>query len=188
MDQSVDGTEARLAARVRLEREARGWSLADLAERAGVAKATISKIERAEVSPTATVLARLAAAFDLTFAGLLLRAEGAGERLSRRADQPEWRDPGAGYRRRQVFRRPDHPLEIVEVELPAGRSVDFPASSYTLIRQALWMRTGRLVVTEGGERRELGPGDCLAFGPPAPTRLANETNQACSYVVIVIRS
>jgi transcriptional regulator with XRE-family HTH domain len=188
MDHIVDRTETRLAARIRLERDARGWSLAGLAERAGVAKATISKIERAEVSPTAAVLARLAAAFDLTFAGLLLRAEGGGERLSRRADQPLWRDPKTGYRRRQVFRRPDHPLEIVEAELPAGRSVDFPASSYVLIRQALWVRSGRLAVTEGGERRELAAGDCLAFGPPTPTRLANESNQACSYVVIVIRS
>jgi len=188
MDQIVDDGEARLAARIRLERDARGWSLADLAERAGVAKATISKIERAEVSPTAAVLARLAAAFDLTFAGLLLRAEGEGERLSRRADQPQWRDPETDYRRRQVFRRPDHPLEIVEVELPAGRSVDFPASSYVRVRQAVWVRSGRLVVTEGGERCELAAGDCLAFGPSAPSQIANESDKSCSYVVVVIRS
>jgi len=188
MDDITDDAGALVAARIRLERETRGWSLADVAERAGVAKATVSKIERGEVSPTASVLARLAAAFDLTFAGLLLRAEGAGQRLSRRVDQPEWRDPGTGYRRRQVFRRPDHPLEIAEVELSAGRSVDFPASSYTLVRQALWVRSGRLAVIEAGQRRELGPGDCLAFGPPAPTRLANETNQACFYVVVIIRS
>ncbi|HZO24756.1 MAG TPA: helix-turn-helix transcriptional regulator, partial [Chloroflexota bacterium] len=104
----VDDTSTRIARRLRLERDARGWSLADLAERSGVAKATISKIEREEMSPTAVILVRLAGAFDLTLAGLLLRAEGGGERLSRAADQPTWRDPETGYLRKQVFSRPDH--------------------------------------------------------------------------------
>src|SRR6187549_836743 len=115
-----DDTGMRIARRLRLERDARGWSLADLAERSGVSKATISKIEREEMSPTAVILVRLAGAFDLTLAGLLLRAEG-GARLSRAADQPIWRDPATGYLRRQVFSRPDHPVEVVQVEMPAGR-------------------------------------------------------------------
>src|SRR5580692_5698392 len=99
----VDESSTRIAHRVRLERDMRGWSLAELAERSGVSKATISKIEREEVSPTAVILVRLAAAFDLTFAGLLLRAEGMGQRLSRAPEQPLWRDPETGYLRRQVF-------------------------------------------------------------------------------------
>ena len=49
MDTLVDDLSHRLAQRLRLERDGRGWSLAELAERAGVSKATISKIERAEV-------------------------------------------------------------------------------------------------------------------------------------------
>ena len=85
MSAATDESTARIARRIRLERDARGWSLADLAERSAVAKATISKIERAEMSPTAVTLLRLASAFDLTLAGLLLRAEGEGERLSRAA-------------------------------------------------------------------------------------------------------
>jgi transcriptional regulator with XRE-family HTH domain len=47
MDTLIDDISHRLAARLRLERDTRGWSLADLAVRAGVSKATISKIERA---------------------------------------------------------------------------------------------------------------------------------------------
>jgi len=70
-----------LAARIALEREARGWSLADLAERSGVSKAMISKIERAEASPTAALLGRLSGAFGLTMSTLLARAERGGGRL-----------------------------------------------------------------------------------------------------------
>src|SRR5881394_2177219 len=146
MDTLVDDLGHRLAHRLRLERDSRGWSLADLAERSGVSKATISKIERAEVSPTAVVLVRLASAFDLTLAGLMLRAEGQGGRLSRAADQPVWRDPETGYLRRQVFNRPDHPLELVAVDLPGHRRLEFPPSSYAHIRQAIWVTAGELVV------------------------------------------
>jgi transcriptional regulator with XRE-family HTH domain len=76
----IDDPSAQIARNVRLERDMRGWSLAHLAERSGVSKATISKIERGEVSPTAVILVRLAGAFDLTLAGLLLRAGGRGEK------------------------------------------------------------------------------------------------------------
>src|SRR5579863_1093110 len=175
MDALVDDTGASIARRLRLERDARGWSQADLAGRAGVSKATISKIEREEASPTAVVLVRLAGAFDLTLAGLLVRAEREGERVSRFAEQPMWRDPETGYLRRQVFGRPDHPLEIVEIEMPAGRRVTLPASSYVHIRQAVWVRAGELVIVEGGEPHHLEAGDCLGFGPPCEVTLANES-------------
>lgn len=187
MDTLVDQTGAGLARRVRIEREARGWSLAEVAERSGVSKAMISKIEREEVSPTAVVLVKLAGAFDLTLAGLLLRAEG-GDRLVRTQDQPTWTDPATGYVRRQVFSRPDHPVEVVRVELPTGQSVTLPAASYARIRQAVWVQTGQLTITEGGERRLLAPGDCLGFGPPAEVTFANEGASPCAYVVVLARS
>jgi hypothetical protein len=119
---------------------------------------------------------------------LLLRAEGEGKRLSRAAEQPHWRDPETGYLRKQVFCRPDHPLEIVQVELPAGKRVVLPASSYAHIRQAIWVQAGDLVIVEGGERHLLGAGDCLGFGPPSEVTLANETAAPCVYVVVLARS
>jgi len=183
----MDESSTRIARRLRIERDLRGWSLADLGERSGVSKATISKIEREEVSPTAVILVRLAGAFDLTLAGLLLRAEGEGERLSRGAEQPVWRDPETGYLRKQVFCRPDHPLEVTEVELPAGQRVVLPASSYAHIRQAVWVRTGGLVILEGGDRHVLEAGDCLGFGPPSEVTFANETAASCTYVVVLAR-
>src|SRR5689334_23454074 len=99
MDTIVDALDAPLAQRIRLERDLRNWSLADLAERSGVSKAMISKIEREEASPTAAILARLAAAFEMTLAGLLLKAEGI-PRLSRAPSQKTRRDPATGHVRR----------------------------------------------------------------------------------------
>jgi transcriptional regulator with XRE-family HTH domain len=182
----VDPTPG-IARRLRAEREGRGWSLADLAERSGVSKAMISKIEREEASPTAAILARLAAAFQLTLAGLLARAESDDGRLVRAREQPVWRDPESRYLRRQVFARPRSPLELVEVELPAGASASFPAAAYAFIRQLVWVTRGRLVLREGPESHELRAGDCLELGEPADTTFANETRRPCRYVVALAR-
>ena len=188
MDILLDDSEVRLAQRIRLERQARGWSIADLARESDVSKAAISKIERGETSPTAGVLVRIAAAFDLTLAGLLVRAEGDEGRLIRAGDQPVWQDPDSHYLRRQVFMRPGHPLELVEVEMPAGQKVEMPAASYAHIRQAVWVIEGRLALREGGERFELEAGDCLGFGAPSDVEFANEGNEPCRYLVALARS
>ena len=188
MDTIIDRAEAQLARQIRVERDARNWSLGELAEKSGVSKAAVSKIERGEMSPSAVILLRLATAFDLTLAGLLLRAEGEKPRLSRDADQPVWRDPATGYRRKQIFIRPDHPLEMVQVELPPGQSVTMPASSYARIRQILWVQDGVLTLTEGSDRYELVAGDCLGFGPPSEVTFANEGKKLCRYIVSLARS
>jgi len=183
----VDTAEARIARRIQLERTSRGWSLAELAEKSGVAKASISKIERGEVSPSAGILVRIAAAFDLTLAGLLLRAEETS-RLFRREDQPHWTDPRTGYVRRQIFRNPSHPIEVVEVEMPPGKHVRFPASSYVNLKHVVWVEKGELVLSEGGQRHVLKTGDSLGFGPPSDVTYANESNKPCRYIVTLMRS
>jgi transcriptional regulator with XRE-family HTH domain len=184
----TDDPAAQIAARLRIEREVRDWTLEQLAARSGVSRAMISKIERCEASPTAASLVRLAGAFDLTLGGLLTRAEEPRGPVVRAADQPLWRDPATGYLRRQIFERPDHPVELVRIELPAGARVGMPASSYARIRQLVWVIKGRLVVEEAAQRRELAAGDCLAFGAPADTTFANESPNACTYLVAIARS
>ncbi|MFI5314601.1 MAG: helix-turn-helix domain-containing protein [Myxococcota bacterium] len=187
MDGGVEDPTPLIARRLRGERGARGWSLADLAARSGVSKAMISKIEREEASPTAAILGRLSGAFQLTLATLLARAESDDGRLVRAADQPRWRDPETHYLRRQIFARPRSPLELVEVEMPAGRTVSMPAASYAFIRQLVFVTRGRLVIREGGERHELRTGDCLEFGAPADSSFANESKSPCRYLVALVR-
>ncbi|NEI74389.1 helix-turn-helix domain-containing protein [Rhizobium lusitanum] len=188
MDTIGNDTEARIAERIRYEREARGWSLADLAARSSVSKAAISKIERRDNSPTAGNLVKIAGAFDLTLAGLLLRAEGEMPRLVRHADQAIWRDPETGYLRRQMFVRPDHPVEIARIELPAGQSVTLPASSYAFIRQVVLMVAGELTITEGSAEMTLFAGDSLGFGVPADVTFSNQSGEGCTYLVVLSRS
>jgi transcriptional regulator with XRE-family HTH domain len=187
MNTMMDDPTLRLARRIKVEREGRGWSQGDLAERSDVSKAMISKIERAEASPTAVLLAKLSGAFELTLATLLARAEGEGGRKRAAGEQPTWRDPETGYVRRQLYARPDHPVELVKVELPAGAKVSFPAASYAFIRQVVWVIEGELVIVEAGERTELSAGDAYAFGEPADAGFENPASEPCAYLVAVSR-
>jgi transcriptional regulator with XRE-family HTH domain len=184
----TDGFQTALAARLKTEREARGWSVAELAERSGVSRAMISKVERAEASPTAALLGRLSGAFGLTLSALLARAEQASGRLSRRAQQPRWTDPETHYARRVVSPPTGGPLEIVEVDLPAGAEVTFPAAAYTFRYHQVLVLAGTLTLIEGTTEHALGKGDCLELGPPAPVTYANRTSRTCAYLVLLVRA
>lgn len=176
-----------IAQRVRIERSARGWALSELAERSGVSKAMLSAIERNETSPTAALLVRIAAAFDLTLSALIARSEHHGGSLSRHSDQPEWRDPATGYVRRHVSPQTGGPLELIRVEMPAGQRVNFPASSYIFIRQTIWMIEGRLNFHEGSTVHDMHPGDCLELGPPVDCSFETPGPEGAVYLVALVR-
>lgn len=182
-----DDIDHRLGARIRAERESRGWSLTELAQRAQVSRAMIHKVERADSSPTANFLGKLSGAFGLSMSTLLARAEAAGGNLLRREDQPIWTDPDTGYIRRQVSPKSDMPLDLVQVTLPGGKDVPMPASAYAFIRQLIWVLDGELVFLEGDVRHELHTGDCLHLGAPEDCVFRNEGHQPCTYVVAVLR-
>ncbi|MEZ5851311.1 MAG: XRE family transcriptional regulator [Hyphomicrobiaceae bacterium] len=182
--------DEQLGARIRLERESRKWSLSDLAERSGVSRAMINKVERGESSPTAALLGKLSGAFGLTLSTLLARVEASrGGRVARAKSQASWRDPETGYVRRQIAPIPgsDLPLDIVCVELPAGKSIAYPASAFSFIRQLVYVLDGELSFTEGDQAHELGAGDCIELGPPANCTFRNARRSTCTYLVIVLR-
>jgi transcriptional regulator with XRE-family HTH domain len=180
-----------LASRLRTEREARGWSIGDLAARSGVSRAMISKVERNEASPTAALLGRLSGAFGLTLSTLLARSEtdatGDG-RVARAAEQARWTDPETGYVRRAIS-PPGATPELVQVELPPGARIDYPKSAFTFLRgQCVWVLSGVLEFNEGALAHRLRRGDCLTLGPPNDCSLANPSaTTLCVYLVALTR-
>ena len=159
--------EERIAHGVRLRREQLGLSANDLAERSGVSRAMVSKIERREVSPTAVLLGRLCSGLGITLSSLIASAETtAGPPIARAATQPVWRDPATGLRRTMVS--PSHTgsrTELVQVELPRGARVQYDAQR-TPYDQHVWVLQGRLTLTNEHEVIELGPG---TTSPPTRT-------------------
>jgi transcriptional regulator with XRE-family HTH domain len=178
--------EALIATRLRALRQQQDLSLAALAEVSGVSRAMISKIERGDSSPSATVLGRLAAGLGVSLAQLLAEDEaGPPQRLRRRAQQALWRDPEAGYLRRQVNERdPATGVELVEVELPPSTRVAYPPWHGKPYRQRLWLLAGTLAVDYGAESYRLEPGDCLDFCVDRAVTFA-AIDGGCRYLLVM---
>ncbi|WP_092988827.1 XRE family transcriptional regulator [Rhizobium sp. NFR03] len=183
---SIDNMDKRIGARIRTERECRGWSLSDLAAKASVSRAMVYKIERAESSPTANMLGKLSGAFGLSMSTLIARAEIQHGRLLRKAEQHVWADPETGYLRRHVSPRSDMPLDLINVTLPAGKEVPMPASAYAFLRQLVWVLSGELVFVEGQIQHEMKEGDCLELGPPTDCVFKNASERECVYAVTAL--
>src|SRR6476659_2984931 len=116
-----DPVDARLGARLAELRAERGWTLGELAERSGVSRSTLSRAERAEISPTASLLNRLCAVYGRTMSQLLSEVEVEPVPVMRAADQTVWTDEASGFVRRSVS--PPHAGlrgELVEGRLGAG--------------------------------------------------------------------
>src|ERR1700744_533624 len=113
--------DQRLAARRAPLRQAQGWSLDALAERSGISRATLSRLERGETSPTAALLGRLCAAFGRTMSRLLAEGEAEPPQLVRHDAQTLWVDPETGFRRRGVSPPAiGFAAELIGGELPPG--------------------------------------------------------------------
>lgn len=184
---SADEIDARLARRLGELRQARGWSLDDLARRTGVSRASLSRQERGEVSPTAAALGRLCAAFGVTMSQLLAEVEGQGAALVAAGAQTVWTDPETGLRRRSVS-PPTAGLagELIEVRMPPGRRVDYTGPPRAGLEHHLYLLEGRMTVTIEGVRHDLEAGDCLRYRLFGASSLANAGPDEARYLIAIL--
>ena len=191
MEEAASRLNRRIAARVRELRAARGLSLETVAGESGVSRSMISLIERGESSPTAVVLAKLAAGLGVTLASLFdtpATADPAGSGpVARRDDQPQWRDPASGYVRRNVSPPGvPQPMQIVEVRFPPRGRVAFENGARGVrVHQQVWVLDGTIDVTLGAQRHRLRAGDCLAMQLDRPTMFHNPTRKPARYAVVI---
>ena len=178
--------DQRLGVRIKSMRQSRNLTLDMLAERSGVSRAMISRVERGESSPTAALLDRLCAGLGIVLS-VLFRDEDHTGPLSRRADQAVWVDPASGYVRRNVSPPgTGSGIEIVDVEMPAGARVllDAPRGGFRLDQQ-IWGLAGEIVIGVGEREHRLGAGDCLAMLLDGPISFHNPGEGPARYAVVL---
>ena len=179
--------ERRIAARLAALRTQRGWSLDVLAERTGISRATLSRLERGEMSPTAAMLGRLCSTFGWTLSRLMAEAETRMALLVRAADQATWTDPDSGYRRRAVS-PPAAGLrgELVEVRLPPRAVVAYEAAPVAGLEHHLWLMEGAVTVEVGGASWPLEAGDALRYVLNGPSRFTCTSRREARYVIALV--
>ncbi|MEU5000015.1 XRE family transcriptional regulator [Streptomyces sp. NPDC021622] len=182
-----DEVDERLAARLAELRAQHGWSLGELADRSGVSRSTLSRAERAEISPTASLLNRLCAVYGRTMSQLLSEVEAEPAQLVRAAEQSVWTDGASGFVRRSVS--PPHTGlrgELVEGRLEPGADVAYDRPPVPGIEQHIWVLDGALEITVQGEEHHLQASDCLRFRLWGPTRFRCQGRKAVRYALVVV--
>ncbi|MET8246645.1 XRE family transcriptional regulator [Streptomyces sp. NPDC005202] len=183
-----DPVDARLGARLAELRAEHGWSLGELAERSGVSRSTLSRAERAEISPTASLLNRLCHVYGRTMSQLLSEVEADHAPVVRAAEQTVWQDRAAGFVRRSVS--PPHAGlrgELVEGRLAAGADIAYDRPPVPGLEQHIWVLEGSLEVTAQDVGHHLGTGDCLRLRVWGPTRFRCAGPADARYVLAVVR-
>jgi transcriptional regulator with XRE-family HTH domain len=184
---SNSSIDRRIAERLRALRVEHDWSLDELARHSGVSRATLSRLENAEVSPTASVLGRLCAAYELTMSRLMHMVEDDFAPLVRRDAQPLWTDPSVGFVRRSVS-PPARTLagEVLECELGPGAAIDYDLPPRRGLEHHLLLIEGRLEVAVNGQTYDLGPGDCLRYQLFGPSAFKTPERCGARYVLLMV--
>jgi transcriptional regulator with XRE-family HTH domain len=155
---------ARIAANLRALRSRRDMSLVTLAERSGVARATLTKIEAGRGNPTIDTLYALADALGAALGDLIGEPPGGNVEIVR---------AGRGTRvhgavsARLLDRLYGHRLaEFYEVEFATTARHADPHP--TGVVESLLVTAGRLRVGPAADPAELGPGDFIRFPGDQP--------------------
>ena len=176
----------RLAERLKQVRGNHGWSLQDLAEKSGVSRSTLSRVENGEVSPTAETLGSLSTAYRMTISQLLAPIEAPFAPLLREAEQSQWQDADNGFTRR-VVSPPAGGLsaEVVRCNLEPYQRISYAAPSVPGHEHHLVMLAGALTVTIGDDEFHLEAGDCLRYQLFGSSRFQTGVD-AASYLIVLV--
>ena len=179
-------SSGRLGVRVKDLRRERGFTLEELAGRAGVSRAMISKLERGEKNPTLVIAARLAEGRGVS----LSRLAGVEERrevvVTPRERRMVLRDPETGFERQSLSPTfAGRGVEFVRNVVPEGStSGDFPAHRKG-VEEHIVVEKGELRATLGAEEYVLREGDALYFEADVPHRFDNAGRGECAYYLVI---
>jgi transcriptional regulator with XRE-family HTH domain len=175
--QRVDGSGPNgphLGVRIRALREARGMSARELAERAGVAPAYLSRLENGRLSPTVSTLTRVMQAL--------------GEPVSRVFGDDDLAGPVVRVSDRRVIRNrgvvdyllsPTRSgrLEVIVAVIQPGEGSGEPPYSHPGDEECIVVLEGTLRVWVDGEEYDLEPGDAITFPCRSPHSWGNPAKQ-----------
>lgn len=177
-----------LAGRLLARRQEVGLTLEEVAQRTGISRATLSRIERGDNSPTANTLGRLCSTYKVTMSQLLLEIEDDAPRLIPRSAATTWSDPQTGFMRTAISPPArGYDIELVWGELPPGATVDYSAPPSQGMEQHIVLFDGNLILTLGDDMFRLGCDDCLRMKLHGTVSFQNPGRSVARYLVAIRR-
>jgi transcriptional regulator with XRE-family HTH domain len=186
LDVVEEVSSGRLGERVRALRRERGLTLELLAERSGVSRAMISKLERGEKNPTLVVAAKVAEGLGVSLSQLVGVEKRKEVVVVRRERRRIMRDPGTGFERQLLSPSfSGRGIEFIRNVVPEGStSGKFPPHRRG-VEEYVVVERGRLRAVLGGEDYLIEEGDALYFEADVPHRFDNVGEGECSYYLVI---
>lgn len=177
---------AAVARAVQALRTERGWSLDQLAGRAGVSKGVLVAIEQAKSNPNLATLARISDAFGVPVTRLV---ETSGEPTVTVTDQSAFRSlwQGESGGTGVIIGATDAPwaAELWTFRLEPGDTVGGdPHAPAT--REMIWVQAGTVSLTVAGQTYQVGPQMCARFSGGIAHRYVNAGQQPVEMIMVVV--
>lgn len=187
---SDDEISAALAGRIKAWRTEMSLTLEELAQRSGVSRAMLSKVERGEKSPTLPIIVRIAAGFGRSMSQLLgAQLDQADVAVIRASERLSYRDPETGFERWVLSpAHLDNGVEFVLHRIPPGRSTGVLPPYSVPTEKYIAVAEGQLTVYVDERPYVLKAGDSMYFEVKSPYRFVNNDGHlACSYYMTIVR-
>ncbi len=184
-----DGTSALLAsvigARVKQKRQARGWTLDQLAEVAGVSRRMVAAVEQGTANPSVRTLLRLSDALGIGLPALVEPTRSAAARVTRRGDGAVlWTGTFGGRGVLVAGTGPPDVLELWDWTLgPGDEHVSETHAPGT--RELVQVQSGQIVIGVGSQSNVLETGDSIAFDGDVPHSYANPGTEPARFSLAV---
>lgn len=163
----VDIEAAKLAsaigARVKQERQARGWTLDQLADAASVSRRMVVSVEQGAVNPSVGTLLRLSDALGVGLPALVEPPEPKAVKVTRSGDGAElWSGTAGGRGVLVAGTTPPNVVELWDWSLGPGDQHASEAHAAGT-KELVHVLNGAITVDVDGQKIELGIGDAVAF-------------------------
>lgn len=180
-------SSAALSSYLKKLRTERSLTLKALAEESGISRATLSRIENGDVSPTADTLGALSSVYGLPISVLLSPLEQNFQAFIARGEQQVWCDSKNGFERRSVS-PPSRYLksELIEGRLSANQSISYSAPSMPGQEHHVLLLSGALSITVEESVFQLKSGDCVRYKLFGASRF--ETGRLAARYIIALTS
>jgi transcriptional regulator with XRE-family HTH domain len=160
-------TDLALGARIRSLRRARGQTLRELADHAGVTESFLSQVEREVASPSIATVRRVAQALDLTIAELFAEEPTAG-RVVRREDRRRIAYPGLGAVDEFLTAGIGGRLQVIVSTIDPGGGTGPEPYTHDSDEEVVVVLAGSLDLWVGEEHHVLREGDAITYSSRIP--------------------
>ncbi|MXN52888.1 helix-turn-helix domain-containing protein [Shinella sp. AETb1-6] len=165
-------------------RTRRGYSLDRLAKVSGVSRAMLGQIETGKSSPTLSILAKIAAALEVTCGSLIIEAEEPTTVLLTRAGSKTLSSSDGKFETRALFPYDgDRTVEFYELRLAPHHSERADAHRHGTVEN-LVVTEGTVEVIVGKQPYILGEGDALLFEADVPHVYRNMTGSPATVYLV----